>query len=202
VAQRTRLSRPERRAQLVGLGVAHVASSSFDDLSVDAVADQAGVARSLLYHYFPTRRDFQVAVAEAATDELLAATEPDPDLPPDARLRASLAAHVAYVSARPGAFLSLVRGAGGGSEDLRAVTRRTYDVVVGRVLDGLGVPDGAASPLLRAALHGWVAFVEEAVVRWLADGGADPDGLVALLEQVLWSALGAVDAELAAAAEG
>jgi AcrR family transcriptional regulator len=186
VAQRTRLSRPERRAQLVGLGVAHVASSSFDDLSVDAVADQAGVARSLLYHYFPTRRDFQVAVAEAATDEL----------------RASLAAHVAYVSARPGAFLSLVRGAGGGSEDLRAVTRRTYDVVVGRVLDGLGVPDGAASPLLRAALHGWVAFVEEAVVRWLTDGGADPDGLVALLEQVLWSARGAVDAELAAAAEG
>ncbi len=131
------------------------------------------MARSLLYHCFPTKRDFQVAVAEVASAALLDATATDPSLPADQRLRAGLTAHVAYVSERPEAFLPLVRGAGSGHEVLREVNQRAYAAVTGRVLEGLGVAGDEASPLLRAAVRGWVAFVQEAVVRWLTDGQRD-----------------------------
>src|SRR3712207_3272475 len=99
-----RLSPDQRRAQLVEIGMRLIERSSFDAVPIDRVAEEAGISRSLLFHYFPTKRDFQVAVAQAAAEELLAATEPDESLPPADRLRASLEAFVSYVSTRGEAF--------------------------------------------------------------------------------------------------
>jgi AcrR family transcriptional regulator len=186
----TRLSREERRAQLVELGVRLVSERSFDGVSTDDVAELAGISRSLLFHYFPTKREFQVAVAEAAATEMLAATEPDLALPPEERLRQSLAAFVDYVSSRREAFLSLVRGASGADEVLRGVFDRAHAVVASRILEGLGIT-GSPEPLLTVAVRGWIAFVEEAVVVWLVEGDATRDDLVGLLEQVLVQAVAA-----------
>jgi AcrR family transcriptional regulator len=191
-----RLSKGQRRAQLVEIGVRLVAASTFEDVSIDAVAAQAGIARSLLFHYFPTKRDFQVAVAEAAADELLAATEPDESLPLEERLNDSLERFVAYVASRGPAFISLVRGAGGGDAALQAVFDRAHDVVARRVLDGLDIPLERAKPMVQIALRGWVAFIEECVVVWLSQGGAAREELVAVLQQALVAALGAADPAL------
>lgn len=190
----TRLSREQRRAQLVELGKQLVAASSFDAVSVDRVAEEAGISRSLLFHYFPTKHDFQVAVARAAADDLLAAIATDPGLPPVERLRASLEAYIDYVVDHQEAFVSLVRGASGGNEELRAVVDGTHDAVVARVLGGLGIDDASAPALLRVAVHGWIAFVEEAVVRWLTEGSTARRALIDVLEQVLLGALVSVRA--------
>lgn len=192
-----RLSKAERRAQLVQIGVRLVAASNFEDVSIDQVAIEAGISRSLLFHYFPSKRDFQVAVAQAGADELLAATEPDESLPLEQRLRQSLDSFVSYVATRDEAFISLVRGASGGDPALQAVFERAHDVVAQRILRGLGIADDDAAPLLQIALRGWVAFLEESVVVWLAQGGATREELVSLLEQALVAALGAADPALA-----
>lgn len=192
-----RLPKADRRAQLVQIGVRLVAASNFEDVSIDQVAAEAGISRSLLFHYFPTKRDFQVAVAQAGADELLAATEPDESLPLEERLRTSLDAFVSYVEGRGEAFISLVRGASGGDPALQAVFESAHDVVAQRILDGLGLSADDAAPLVQIALRGWVAFLEESVVVWLAHGGASRAELVGLLEQALVAALGAADPSLA-----
>lgn len=188
-----RLSPDQRRAQLVGIGVRLVSQSSFDAVPIDRVAEEAGISRSLLFHYFPTKRDFQVAVAEAGADELLAATEPNRTLPPEEQLRASLEAFVAYVSERGEAFTSLIRGASGGDPALQAVFDRAHGVVATRILEGLGVGEQSETTLLRIAVRGWVAFLEEAVVVWLDTGGSTQDELVAILEASLLAAVTAAD---------
>ena len=190
-----RLSPADRRAQLVEIGMRLIERSSFDAVPIDRVAEEAGISRSLLFHYFPTKRDFQVAVAEAAADELLAATEPDLTLPPDQRLRDSLEAFVAYVSTRGEAFTSLVRGASGGDPALRDVFDRAHAVVATRVLSGMGVSEETETPLLRVAVRGWVAFLEEAIVAWLATGGSSRDQFVPVLEATLVAAVAAADTE-------
>lgn len=188
-----RLSPDQRRAQLVDIGVRLVSKSSFDAVPIDRVAEEAGISRSLLFHYFPTKRAFQVAVAEAGADELLAATEPDPTLPPGEQLRASLEAFVGYVSERGEAFTSLIRGANGGDPALQAVFDRAHSVVATRILEGLGVGEQSETTLLRIAVRGWVAFLEEAVVVWLDTGGSTQDELVAILEASLLAAVSAAD---------
>ena len=181
----TRLAPAQRRAQLVEIGVQLVSESSFDAVSVDDVAREAGISRGLLFHYFPTKRDFQVAVAEAAVEEFLAVIQPSAHLPPEEQLRAGLAAFVDYVATHREAFRSLVRGAGGGDRELRAVVDRAHDEVVDAVLatmqEVLGVEE---TPLLRTMIHGAIAFAEEAAVRWLTDGGSTREELLSALEQL------------------
>lgn len=186
VRTRTRLTREQRRAQLIDLGVQVVGRSSFDDVSIDDVAAAAGISRSLLFHYFPTRRDFLVAVAEASAEELLAATDTDPSLRPGERLRQGLERYLDYVGSRREAYLSLVRGATGGDPALQEVFDRTRQRNAERVLEGLGFAWASAPPLVRLAVRSWVAFVEEASVSWLAgDGEVARDDVVTLAEQAL-----------------
>ncbi len=190
-----RLPPEQRRAQLVAIGMRLIERSSFDAVPIDRVAEEAGISRSLLFHYFPTKRDFQVAVAQAAADELLAATEPDYSLPPGDRLRASLEAFVSYVSTRGEAFTSLVRGTAGGDPALRDVFERAHTVVATRVLSGLGVDEDTETTLLRVAVRGWIAFLEEAIVVWLATGAAAQEQFVSMLEAALVAAVATADVD-------
>lgn len=176
-----RLSRQQRREQLIELGVQLVAARSFDEVSIDDVAAAAGISRSLLFHYFPTKRDFQVAVAERGAQELLEATALDPDLTPLEQLDASLHAYATYVEQRRDSYLALVRGATSGDEGMRAVYDRTRQQIADRVLEGIGMDPDRAPVLLRVAVRGWVAFVEETFVVWLdRDAGIPRERLIAL----------------------
>lgn len=177
---RTRMSREQRRAQLIELGMEAVKASSFDEVSVEQVADAAGISRGLLFHYFPTRRDFLVAIAEAGAQQLLDVTAPDPDLDPLAQLRVGMAAYVAFIVDRRDAYIALVRGAAGGDPAMLEVVRSTRQEVVRRILDGLGIAYDDAVPTVRIALHGWLGFVEEAAIAWLEE--SDPPPRQALLD--------------------
>ena len=182
-AHRTRLEPEARRAQLVELGLRMLDSRPLDQVTTDAVAAAAGISRALVFHYFPTKRDFHVAVAEAAGEELLARTAPDPALLPSERLRSAVTAYVDYVSDRRDAYVAFIRGTSGGDPQILAVYDRTRTALTLRVLDGLGESD--PPPRLRAAVRGWVGFVEEVTVDWLAQGDLARDDVIDLLHNAL-----------------
>ncbi len=200
--RRTRLDPEARRAQLIALGVQMLATRSLDALSVEDLAQQAGISRGLLFHYFASKHEFHVEVARAAAAELIARTEPDLALPPVEALRGALAAFVDYVAENPDNYTSLVRGAASGDADLRAIFDDTRSTMAGRVvavLDGMGLPLG---PHAELAVHGWVACAEECVIRSLDAGGVrDRDALLDLLTKALPAlVLAAADGAGAAAA--
>jgi AcrR family transcriptional regulator len=187
-AKRTRLDPAQRRAQLIELGVEMLATRTLDELSVEDIATQAGISRGLLFHYFSSKQEFHVEVARAAAAELIARTEPDGELAPMAALRDGLAAFMDYVAENPDNYKSLVRGAASGDEQMRAIFDETRYTLAGRViatLAELGLPLG---PRAELAVHGWVAFVEECVVRSIDAGAealADRDGLLDMLTKSL-----------------
>lgn len=180
-----RLTREQRREQLLAVGMEMVADSSFDELSVDDVADEAGISRSLLFHYFPSKSDYMVALAEQAAAELLAAIAPDPGLPVDLALRSSLESYLDYVTERGDAYRALVRGASGRTEEMQTVFDRTRRAVADLILDALGADPASAPPRLRLAALGAVAYVEQVAISWLADPRLDRGELLRLLEDSL-----------------
>jgi AcrR family transcriptional regulator len=186
---RTRLDPEARRAQLVGLGLQMLATLPLDKVAVDDIATEAGISRGLLFHYFPTKRDFHVAVARAAAREMLDRTETDPALDGVAQLRAGVAAFVDHVTANRDAYMAFIRGSAGGDPELLAVYEETRAAFSQRVLAGLGAADDPP-PRLRAAVRGWVAFTEELTVDWLGRGDLDRDELIDLIDDAL-VALGA-----------
>ncbi len=189
-ARRTRLDPDARRAQLVEIGLSALSEHSLYDLSVEAVAAQAGISKALLFHYFGSKRRFQLAVVEAAAADLLASTEPDPTLAPGAQLRASIEDSVSYVSARRDLYLSLVRGAASGDASMREIFDRTRAGLVERIMAGVTELGGTADdPLLPIAVRAWLALTEEAIICWTPDGTVDRGRLVDFIESAFYRAV-------------
>ncbi|HET6951963.1 MAG TPA: TetR/AcrR family transcriptional regulator [Acidimicrobiales bacterium] len=181
---RTRLDPDARRAQLVALGLEMLSTRPLDKVAIDDIAAEAGISRGLLFHYFPTKRDFHVAVARAAADDLLARTDIGSDLPPVRRLRANVEAFVDHLTGNRDAYIAFIRGSSGGDPQLLEVYEETRLAFTARVLDGLGQPEPYPERL-RLAVRGWVAFTEEVTVDWLSAGSLDRDSVVDLIDDAL-----------------
>ena len=70
---RLRRTADDRRAQLVQIGLELLPTTPVQELTIDEVARRAGISRSLLFHYFATKREYYTAVTRAAADLLLRA---------------------------------------------------------------------------------------------------------------------------------
>ena len=188
---RTRLSREARRAQLLELGVRMLASRRLDELSTDDLAAAAGISSGLLFHYFPTKHEFHVAVARAAAEQLRARVlRADPDADPATRVRTSLEAYVDHVAEHHGAYVWLVRGSGGGDPDMAAVYTETRTAFTDFIVDVVGAVQGPVSPALGLAVRGWQAFVEEVVLVWMEGSDLTRPDLLDLLERSFYRLLG------------
>ncbi|WP_438352321.1 TetR/AcrR family transcriptional regulator [Microbacterium sp. CJ88] len=191
--RRTRLTRDERRAQLVASAVAFLADSSLDDLTMEVLSERVGVSRALLFHYFGSRQGLHREVVITAAAALLEASAPRSELPPRERLDDTLLRIVGFVRDHRGTFFSLVRGVASGDPVVRVAVDRSRDENAQRVVDvftELGVPD---SPLLRVALRSWVSFAEEVLVEMALGTDAAPEAIVAFLSRSAFGVVGAVE---------
>jgi AcrR family transcriptional regulator len=190
---RQRLSVAARRAQLLSLGIAAFARQSYDAVAIEAIATAAGISKGLLYHYFPTKRDFYVATVRVAANDLLACTDTPTDLPPLVRLEAGLAAFMTYVEQHGPAFSALLRGGVGTDVEVAAVVETTRSALVERLTAGLGL--SGPNPLQILALRGWVGFVEAVSLEWLERRQPTPDAVCRLLVMALPLILSGVEAD-------
>src|SRR4051812_13915895 len=94
---RRRLTPDARRAELLRAGERVFAAHPYEDVSIEDIAESAGVSKNLLYHYYSGKRELYLATIRAASDEMLRRTEPDLSLEPIPRLRASIDQHLEYV---------------------------------------------------------------------------------------------------------
>lgn len=169
---RTRLTSAERRSQLLDLGVRLLATRSVDEVSIDLLAEQAGISRGLLYHYFGSKRGFHEAVVRRAADDLIAQTAPPAEGEPLERLYISVTAYVDYVVANYEGYLSLVKGASAGNETLREIYDEAHFALTDRIfredVESQVIPD---TPATRLMVRGWAAMAEEVVLTWAKEPG-------------------------------
>ncbi|QWC84925.1 TetR/AcrR family transcriptional regulator [Nocardioidaceae bacterium] len=194
-ARRTRLTPRERKEQLLDHGVRLLGTRQLDELSIDLLAEEAGISRGLLYHYFGGKHDFHVAVVERAAREIFEATAPTGDGDALTQMLESMRVYVRYVRANHTGYASLVRAARGGSDDLRGVYERARGDLTDRIfaaagagaLAELGITDTTASRRLARA---WASMAEDAVLDWvLDDAGLSEDQLITSLTSALWAGL-------------
>lgn len=184
--RRRRLTAEDRRKQLVGIGLMMLRTQPIHELSIDAVAAEAGISRGLLFHYFPTKRDFYVEVMSAAGRRLLRVTKPDPSLPADEQLRQMLLSFVAFVTRRRDSYISFVRGAAGGDVFVVEVYAATRAGLTTRVLELLDSAVEADRPGSRdrMTVHAWLAYAEDLAIEWSGLAEADrPTSAEELVDQ-------------------
>lgn len=173
---RVRMSKEERRRQLVGLGLEALTVRPIQEVSLDSVAAEAGISRGLLFHYFPTKTAFYEAVVGAAGRRVMRNVIPVDAEPGEQAIREMLERFVAQVERRRDVYLALVQGnlADLGGNEVAGTLRGRLTDYVAENLEALDLTPP------RRVVHAWLAYVEDVVVEWsdpAADRAPDSDPL-------------------------
>jgi AcrR family transcriptional regulator len=179
----SRLAADDRRRQLVGIGLRMLTEIPIHELSIDKVAAAAGISRGLLFHYFPSKRDFYIAVVRAAARRMLRACEPAPDASPEEQLGQMLSGYVAFLERRRDPYLALFRGSAGGADYVREIYEQTREGFTTRALSALGLPE--PPPMVALAVRGWFCFVEDTALAWTVDKPVDRAEFIHMLVRSL-----------------
>lgn len=186
-AARRRLALDERRARLLELGREVFSRAAYDTVSIDDIAAAAGISKGLLYHYFPSKRSFYVETVRHATEAMRAATEPDPALPPVARLLTSLDRYLAFVERNAALYAAVLWSGVGLDAEVNAIVEGYRATVAAWVARDLGIE--TPRPAVRAALRGWIGFVEGASLEWVASRALPREAVLRLIAESLRAAL-------------
>jgi AcrR family transcriptional regulator len=180
---RRRLSPEARREQIVEAAVALFAERDPGELTLEEIADGAGVSRALVYNYFGDRNGLLEAVygrsVSRLNDEVTVALSTTRGL--REALRAAVAVHVRVAAADP----ALYRHAAG-----RTPFPRLGELEHARVLDLAA--DYGASPAARLMARGVVSSIHDMVAFWLDEGGVDASTCIDIVDAFLEGALAGV----------
>ncbi|WP_030681286.1 TetR/AcrR family transcriptional regulator [Streptomyces cellulosae] len=169
-----RLSVEERRSQLLEAALSLFAHRAPEEVSLDDVAEAAGVSRPLVYRYFPGGKQqlYEAALRSAAEELQHCFDEPreGPSLP---RLARVLDRYLTFVDQHDAGFSALLQG---GSV---VETSRTTAIVDGvrraaaeHILSHLRVTE--PGPRLRMTVRMWITAVEAASLIWLDEDKQPP----------------------------
>ncbi len=164
---RSRLTAQERRAQLTEVGLELLTDRPIHELALDEVADRAGISRTLLFHYFPTKSDYYAAVVERAGQRLLAGGKAPTGSSGAERVRSLISGYLRLVESSRDLYVRLVRGAAGGDpavmrtiDDLRTALIPTWVVAAG------APAEAADDPVTALLVRGWLVGLEEVALAW------------------------------------
>jgi AcrR family transcriptional regulator len=169
--RRSRLPTDERREQLLALGLRVFVERTYDEISIDEIAREAGISKGLLYHYFPSKRAFYIAALREALRQLIQETRPPEGAQPNLEdMRRGIDAYLGYVERHARAYVFLMKGGLGLDPEVQEIIEEAREEHLGRLLTSLGDP---SEPRLRIGMRGFLGFVEAASLDWLERGGVD-----------------------------
>jgi AcrR family transcriptional regulator len=188
---RRRLSTEDRRAQLLAIGAELFGRRSYEDVSIEEVAESAHVSTGLLYHYFSSKRAFFIAIVEEEGQRLLKATTPEPTLAPLEQLRAGLQVYIEYAQQHASSYRvaqQMFQTDRDGSVVRESRTAQHLERILAGLSDVMTIDDST-----RIAVSGWLAFVPAAILAWLESPSMTRDELCNVCVRALWAALGQSD---------
>jgi AcrR family transcriptional regulator len=189
-----RLPPAQRREQLIDAALTVAARNGHERLAFEAVAKQAGVTRNLVYHYFPGGRQELVEAAVHRAGQVLSSDwVTDPDIPLPDRLASNLNRMMDHAAEPTDAWLLYRQSRGIVEPRLMEIASGYRDKVVSNIaLNQLG--NSKPPQIVRAALDGFLAYVETVIESALADG-IDRERVAAMVAPALTATVdAAVDA--------
>ncbi|EKX65512.1 TetR/AcrR family transcriptional regulator [Streptomyces ipomoeae] len=169
-----RLSVEERRGQLLDAALELFAHRAPEDVSLDDVAEAAGVSRPLVYRYFPGgKQQLYEAALRSAAEELEHCFDEPAVGSLTSRLARALDRYLAFVDGHDAGFSALLQG-GSVVETSRAtaIVDGVRRAAAEHILRHMEVSEPGLP--LRMTVRMWITSVEAASLIWL-DEGKRPD---------------------------
>ena len=191
---RTRLSAPQRRSQLLAVAGRLFAEQGYHGLSMEQLADAAGVSKPVLYQHFPSKHQLYLALVNDAIDELQSQVRKalDGTTENQARVHGAISAYFDFVEDQR---FELLFGTAEMNDD---AVRDAVDGALGRIADVIGrliADDAGLSPESANFLASGVRGLATEGARWWLEhrrgDTVEKDEAVRLLSRLVWRGLGA-----------
>ncbi|MEV0279284.1 TetR/AcrR family transcriptional regulator [Streptomyces sp. NPDC050610] len=162
---RRRMGVEQRRDQLISVALGLFSRRSPEDVSIDEIAETAGISRPLVYHYFPGKQSLYEAALRRAGDQLAALFAEPREGPLGARLLRVTHRFFDFVEDHPG-FTALLRGgpaagAAAAGAMIDGVRQAAYEQIVAHL--GLTHP----GPRMELVVRSWISLAETTALLWL-----------------------------------
>jgi AcrR family transcriptional regulator len=170
----------ETKALILESAARKFADQPYDTVSMDDLAKDIGVTKSLLFYYFPSKRDLYLAIIEQFANAMSDVIRIESDIPPRHMLAHLLDVYLDFAEQSEAAYRTLMSG-GLGNDPVAAEFVRTHRARFRAHLVDIVTPDGVETPLLRTALEGFLSFMEGATLDWLGQRTFERSQLHALI---------------------
>ncbi len=182
---RTRLDPAVRRQQIAEAAARVFAEHDPSDVSFEAVAEEAGVSRSLVYSYFGDRGSLFAAAynheqarLDREIDGALESLGSDRE-----RLAGAVRAYLEFAWVHRKEW-ELIASAGASRHP---AVREAVDARTEQIARSLG-----GTPEARLLVRGVIGMLEAAAVHTLDQDDVDPEALAELLTQVIWAGVSSI----------
>lgn len=186
--RRTRLAPEERRDQILDAANALFAERGYEEVSIEDVANSAGVTRGLVHYYFGGRKDVYIALLERVGAQREEDLRPPVGRTAAARVEDSVSRWLEWTLANRMIYLGTIAlGDDIADPDVRRVVADLVRRAVGLVAR-FHNDIAEDTPRLRYALECWTGLNRAATRRWLrgeATRELTQDLLTSTLEHVL-----------------
>lgn len=175
--RRQRLSAEARRESILAAARAAFARAPYEEVSIAAIATEAGASEPLVHRYFDGKPDLyartlRLAFGDLAADQAAALDALPAGSPIRDRVARSLEVYLDHVAASLSAWPAPFLVGAHEPAPARAVREAAREEYVSRLGDLVGVPGWVRHDY---ALHGYFGFLDAACLTWVERGCPDEE---------------------------
>lgn len=192
--KRVRMDRDVRRRQILRAAERLFRERPYSGVSVGDIADEAGVAKGLMHHYFGSKRELYLEVVRATATVPTVPLPAGDDLDTAQVWERSVDGFLGLIAQKPELWvMSVTVGGAERDDEVASILDDAREVLADQTITALGLESRADDPVLRALIRAYGGFVQELTVEWLGRGRLNEaqvrDAMVStlplLLEKVL-----------------
>ena len=168
--KRVRMDRDTRRMEILRVASRLFRQRPYSEVSVNDIAEEAGIAKGLLHHYFGSKRELYLEVVRdvATVPSVPVPDDDDGSLGRDEMLARGVDGFLALVAQNAELWLASVTVGGAESDDeVASILDEGREVLADQTIAALGLNARKDDPVLRALVRGYGGFVQELTVEWL-----------------------------------
>ncbi len=186
-----RLPRPERRKQLLDSALRVFARQGYHETSMNAVANEAGVTKPVLYQHFASKREMYSDLLRITADRLAdAITQTRLDLGAEdtrSKIEAGYLGFFRFFDGVPDAFSVLYGPSLGHDQELRHVAQRVQEEFAARMATLISEVGHEEAIIMAWGLNG---LIEGLIRNWMHEGRRrSAEEMAALATRLAWDGM-------------
>ncbi len=189
VRSAARLSRSDRRSQLLAAAKSVFVSQGYHAAAMDDIAERAGVSKPVLYQHFPSKLELYLAMLVESAQEMVGLVRQalTGTTDNDERVHRAVAAYFAFVADDSQTYRLIFESDLRASPEVAQIVDRATQDCIDAITDTITTDTGTDPERARLLASGLVGLSQVSARYWLGQGGTVSRAeAVELLSALAW----------------